>query len=97
MLAARVVRTREEASAELTPAPLAVSVTQPIVDGTGILALFLLAVAGLMLTLVAVPVTIVRPRALVHLRHVHGSDIGVVGLALMLLAVLTLVLTQGGR
>jgi len=57
----------------------------------------LTALALLLIGFVALPMTLIRSHALVHVRWAYGSGIGTVGCALLLIALATLVLSHGGH
>lgn len=57
----------------------------------------LLGLSVLLLTVVLVPMPILRSRRLVQLRLAHGFDAGVLGAGLLLTGLLTLLLMQGGQ
>jgi hypothetical protein len=99
VLASRAVRVRSVGvTAPLAPPNLvAVAPTRRVVDAATIFVGALLAVSLLLIGFVAVPMTLIRSHALVHARWAYGSGIGTVGCALLLIALATLVLSQGGH
>ena len=85
-------------TAPLAPPTLAATApARQLVDAAAIFVAALLALSLVLIGFVAVPVTFIRSRALAHVRCVHGIDIGTFGCALLLIGVVTLVLSQGGR
>jgi len=99
VLAAHAVRVRSVGvTAPLAPPELAaIAPERRAVDAAPIFVAALLGLSLLLIGFVAVPVTFIRSRALAHVRCVHGIDIGTFGCALLLIGVVTLVLSQGGR
>jgi hypothetical protein len=99
VLAANAIRVRDvQAIVPLAPPELAAAT--PARGALGAAVIFvaaLLTLALLLIGFVAVPMTLIRSHALVHVRWAYGSGIGTVGCALLLIAVATLVLSHGGH
>lgn len=99
VLAAHAIRVRDAqaivplASFELAPRAPA----QGAADVAVVFVATLIGLALLLIGFVAVPMGFIRSHALVHVRWAYGSGIGTVGCALLLIAVVTLVLSQGGH
>jgi hypothetical protein len=99
VLAAHAIRLRD-VQAAIPLAPPVLGVTAPEQGAVGPAAIFiatLTALALLLIGFVAVPMTLIRSHALVHVRWAYGSGIGTVGCALLLIALATLVLSHGGH
>ena len=99
VLAADAIRVRD-VQAIVPLAPPVLAATTPARGAVGAAVIFvasLFALAVLLIGFVAVPMTLIRSHALVHVRWAYGSGIGTVGCALLLIAVATLVLSHGGH
>jgi hypothetical protein len=79
------------------PELVAVAPAPRALDTAAIFVATLLALSLLLIGFVAVPMAFIRSHALVHVRWAYGSGIGTVGCALLLIALATLVLSQGGH
>ena len=99
VLAAHAIRVRDvQAIVPLAPPVLAATTPERAAVGSAVIFVAaLLALALLLIGFVAVPMTLIRSHALVHVRWAYGSGIGTVGCALLLIALATLVLSQGGH
>jgi hypothetical protein len=98
VLASHEVRVRSVGvTPPLAPPTLAAVSARRVVDGAAIFVASLLALSLLLIGFVAVPMTLIRSHALVHVRWAYGSGIGTVGCALLLIALATLVLSRGGH
>jgi hypothetical protein len=99
VLAAQAIRVRDvQAAMPLAPPVLAATTADRGVVGAAVIFVAaLLAMALLLIGFVAVPMTLIRSHALVHVRWAYGSGIGTVGCALLLIALATLVLSHGGH
>lgn len=100
LLASRAVRVRRVGVTAPPLAPpnlVAVAPARRVVDAAAIFVAALFVLSLLLIGFVAVPMTFIRSHALVHVRWAYGSGIGTVGCALLLIAVATLVLSQGGH
>jgi hypothetical protein len=99
VLAADAIRVRD-VQAIVPLAPPVLAATTPERGAVGAAVIFvaaLLALAVLLIGFVAVPMTLIRSHALVHVRWAYGSGIGTVGCALLLIALATLVMSRGGH
>lgn len=99
VLAAHAIRLRD-VQAAIPLAPPVLGVAAPERGAVGPATIFiatLTALALLLIGFVAVPMTLIRSHALVHVRWAYGSGIGTVGCALLLVALATLVLSHGGH
>jgi hypothetical protein len=99
VLAAHAIRVRDvQAIVPLAPPALAATTSERgPADLAVIFVATLIAFALLLIGFVAVPMGFIRSHALVHVRWAYGSGIGTVGCALLLIALATLVLSQGGH
>jgi len=99
VLAAHAIRVRDvQAIVPLAPPELAATATaRRAGDMAVIFVATLIGLALLLIGFVAVPMGFIRSHALVHVRWAYGSGIGTVGCALLLIALATLVLSQGGH
>jgi hypothetical protein len=99
VLAAHAIRVRDvQAIVPLAPPQLAATArARGAADVAVIFVATLIGLALLLIGFVAVPMTLIRSHALVHVRWAYGSGIGTVGCALLLIALATLVLSQGGH